>query len=81
MAKNIFENAYFGKPYRTRDERKAIYKDTFFRKSYETDTPFQFHRLMVDGGDEDGNDIIAFMNNGKRGTKRQGIDIVSEWQE
>lgn len=35
---------------------------------------------MVDGGDEDGNDIIAFMNNGKRGTKRQGIDIVSEYE-
>lgn len=78
---NIFENAYFGKVYITRDGRKAIYKDTFFRKSYETDALVQFHKLMVDGGDEDGNDIIAFMNNGKRGTKCQGIDIVSEWKE
>lgn len=78
---NIFENAYFGKVYKTRDGRKAIYKATSFIKNYETDTLVQFHKLMVDGGDEDGNDIIAFMNNGKRGTKCQGIDIISEWQE
>ena len=25
IKKNIFENAYFGKPYKTRDGRKAIY--------------------------------------------------------
>lgn len=32
MGKNIFEDAYFGKPYKTRDGRKAIYKDTFLEK-------------------------------------------------
>ena len=28
--KNIFENAYFGKPYKTRDGRKAILLDESF---------------------------------------------------
>lgn len=30
--KNIFENAYFGKPYKTRDDKRAIFSHTFFSK-------------------------------------------------
>lgn len=78
---NLFENSFFGKIYKTRGGIKAIYKNTFFRKSYGTNSLVQFHRLMVDDEDEDGNDIIAFMNNGKRGTRCQDIDIISEWEE
>lgn len=65
---NIFENAYFGKAYKTRDGRKAIYLGC--RDS--------FHILSP----QDYNGIIAYKENGLvcEG-EEQELDIVSEWQE
>lgn len=62
---NIFENAYFGKMYKTRDGRKAIY--------------IQEDCCIVEGNIDafsyfdDGHFSIPL--------KECGIDIVSEWQE
>lgn len=62
---NIFENAYFGKAYKTRDGRKAIY--------------IQEDCCIVEGNIDtfsyfdDGHYSISL--------KKCGIDIVSEWTE
>ena len=73
--KNIFEKAYFGKPYKTRDERKAIYIGMTYKGDYS---------LHVDkGGSVWSNDI--YNNNGKMvNNKSQAdspYDIVSECPE
>lgn len=70
---NIFENAYFGKSYKTRDGRKAIY--SYCIKGTPND-----HYLIVDknpsllGGY--GDDGIA----NACGYHNPNLDIVSEWQ-
>lgn len=70
---NIFENAYFGKAYKTRDERKAIYinESTIDKGAvlivYEDS--LSTHRIMKDGH------YWATPN------IESGNDIVSEWQE
>lgn len=71
---NIFENAYFGKSYKTRDGRKAIYSYCIKGKSNE-------HYLIVDGnhsllGGYGDNGIINAC-----GYHNSNLDIVSEWQE
>lgn len=41
---NIFKDAYFGKPYKTRDDRKALYH------SYDDiypDNPYQTHHNLI----------------------------------
>lgn len=44
---NIFENAYFGKPYKTRDGRKAIYHGTKKHRSSDGKV-WIYHYLMVE---------------------------------
>lgn len=66
---NIFENAYFGKAYKTRDGRKAIYLRNFICNGI-------YH--FVSTGD------IEFTVNDKGNVDKIyqfGADIVSEWKE
>lgn len=69
MKNNIFENAYFGKAYKTRDGRKAVYL-----KCSE-----EIHRLILEDSS-----IIWSKNDGKTYNgilESSCYDIVSEWQE
>lgn len=69
---NIFENAYFGKPYKTRDGRKALYIGEISRDI--TDNP---HRLVLSVIED-----IFVMDDGRLSyLKEYSYDIVSEWQE
>lgn len=65
---NIFENAYFGKPYKTRDGKKAIY----LRGN------FKHHLYLETGGIIDCNQDGTY--EGVLG-RMEPLDIVSEWQE
>ncbi len=69
MEKNIFENAYFGKSYKTRDGKKAIYINNLSDYTYH-------HQLALCNGD-----IEVYDNFGTRSYGGNGLDIVSEWQE
>lgn len=67
---NIFENAYFGKAYKTRDGRKAIYigNDTYAKE----------HILCLEGNFLNYN----YYENGKcKAYPNDSTDIISEWQE
>lgn len=65
---NIFENAYFGKAYKTRDGRKAIY----------TIASCGSHWLVI----QDTSFTWEYNDNGKLVSDIGNImDIVSEWQE
>lgn len=66
--KNMFKNAYFGKPYKTRDGEKAIY----LRED------FKHHLYLENGGIIDCNRDGTFESVIGRIEK---LDIVSEWQE
>lgn len=68
--KNIFKNAYFGKPYKTRDGRKAI----FLRRE---ENP-NYYMLLVKS-DFDFKRIVVYFN-GKHFYKKYN-DIVSEYKE
>lgn len=67
---SIFGNAYFGKPYKTRNSKKAIYAGKL--------PAVNLHRLLVE-------DLLDTFNYNEFGSFRtQGEsqhDIVSEWQE
>lgn len=66
--KNIFENAYFGKVYKTRDGRKAVY----------TQGSINCHWLAVEGTSF----TWGYNNNGNLVSKiDESMNIVSEWQE
>lgn len=67
---NIFENAYFGKPYKTRNGRRAIYdKERIFVKGW--------HWVLIeDEGMYQLNDNGLLQEN-----EETRFDIVSEWQE
>ena len=70
--KNIFENAYFGKIYKTRDNRKALYINCSKKSN--------IHHLVVE------NDFMserAYWEDGHNDFDRNNRkeDIVSEWQE
>lgn len=69
MNKNIFENTYFGKPYKTRDGRKAIFsrKDGY---TFDLETEESYNPVREDG---------SFLYN-KEGYE-SSCDIISEWQE
>lgn len=68
---NIFNNAYFGKAYKTRDERKALYHCF----------DGQYHRLFT----EERCDFSPYCDdNGKHLThseEESRFDIISEWKE
>lgn len=67
---NIFKNAYFGKEYKTRDDRKAIYIEK------DVDLPGSYLKIEGKGG-------LFYI--GRDGyylkDKESPWDIVSEWQE
>lgn len=66
---NIFENAYFGKPYKTRDGRKARF---VINMGEHYGHPY---RLVIEGADNFFNyDEYGMMTNIER-----NYDIVSEW--
>ena len=70
--KNIFENAYFGKIYKTRDNRKALYINCSKKSN--------IHHLVVE------NDFMserAYWEDGHNDFDRNDRkeDIVSEWPE
>ena len=63
---NIFENTYFGKPYRTRGGKKARYCGK---------------RVSMFGLELDGF-IIDYFSDGSYYTANESpLDIVSEWEE
>lgn len=72
---NIFENAYFGKPYKTRDGRKALY----LGKIKEDTKPLK-HILNIEGRGSI-KDTSEFLNDGSAFGIDSQFDIVSEWQE
>lgn len=57
---NIFENAYFGKPYKTRDGRKAVYlgDNTCWIEGGDTEIGYSRNGLFVDI-QEHGIDIVS----------------------
>lgn len=67
---NIFENAYFGKSYRTRDERRAIYLWSNKKEG---------HSLIIDGEKKPHH----YNEQGKWYSyeNEKPLDIISEWQE
>lgn len=73
---NIFENAYFGKPYKTRDDKKAIFLG--LKNPYEV---FMLYNVsMTNYPILDARKVRAY--DGKiYTTLESGGDIVSEWQE
>lgn len=69
MEKNMFENAYFGKAYKTRDGRKAIYAGKLPSTT--------LHRLLV----EDTLDTFNYDEFGSFNPHGDSVfDIMSEWQ-
>lgn len=75
MKNNIFENAFLGKAYKTRDDRKAIYCE-----SYENSSHTVIHRLLSKG--PFGFRLVNTLSNGNIFSFRMDKDdIVSEWKE
>lgn len=66
---NIFENAYFGKAYKTRDGRKAIY---IYKEKI---SPFK-HALSLGGVMN-----AMYEDDGSYDCSVHDADIVSEWQK
>lgn len=70
---NIFENVYFGKPYKTRDERKALYLWSNGKDE---------HSLMLDK--DSSKKPHHYNNEGKWYSQVEAqnpLDIISEWGE
>lgn len=67
---NIFKNAYFGKAYRTKDGRKAIF--------IEKDTEYNFPYLLIIEGDVG---YRRYDYTAKYVNDMHELDIISEWQE
>lgn len=72
---NIFENAYFGKQYKTRDGRKAIYLADV------TNDMSDLHRTYVEGADRGENYLYVHSSGRVLKDAQNALDIVSEWQE
>lgn len=68
--KNIFENTYFGKPYKTSDGKKAIYLRMFICNGYMYYFSTGDLEFSVNEYGKIDRNIYPF-----------GEDIVSEWQE
>lgn len=70
---NIFKSTYFGKPYKTRDGRKAIY--VVYDKALDLN---EYHYLIVEGEPC----LNAYDNNGRAVNRnKSNLAIISEWQE
>lgn len=84
---SIFDNAYFGKPYRTRDGRKAIYHS--YDNIYPDNSYQHHHNLILEEKDYIRDTIWIWCNDyGHIEEHIEGewlnetnSDIVSEWQE
>lgn len=76
---NIFENAYFGKPYKTRDRRKAVYcnYEMIYGVVPNSEHSITKHLLLINN--------LQFVNVFEDGSTVKGEeysnDIVSEWQK
>lgn len=84
--KNIFENAYFGKVYKTRDGRKAIFLYSTEKKLFKEyllcytlfiEDETDFYHYDTDGLNFSGG--YAELEDGT--IEYWGTDIVSEWEE
>lgn len=84
---NIFENAYFGKPYKTRDGRKVLYHS--YNNIY-PDNPYQnHHNLILEEKDGIRDTVWIWCNDyGHVEEHVEGewlnetnSDIISEWRE
>lgn len=73
---NIFENAYFGKPYKTRDNRKAI-----FIGKFEDGDPFTLRYPYVFHVENTRPDSIIYYNSEGNTENINAASIVPEWQE
>lgn len=72
MEKNIFENACFGKVYKTRDGRKAIFLGV--SKSHQSCYEFRIEGYTT-------NSYFGFDGSYLVNHRESHCDIVSEWQE
>lgn len=74
---NIFKNAYFGKLYKTRDGRKAIYLSKGKISIFST-----IHRLAIEPTKFSNVESIGkYDDAGNCSNGFYDCDIVSEWQE
>lgn len=72
---NIFENAYFGKPYKTRDGRKALYLKKYKHGEI-------CNELVVEYKDiTEGRKFYLYKDDGSFYHRECDEDIVSEWKE
>lgn len=71
---NIFENAYFGKAYKTRDGRKAI----FHNRKLSRLLGKEVFNLICEKLDRE---ICCFQDGKENPLVESEIDIVSEWEE
>lgn len=71
---NIFENAYFGKPYKTNTEEKAIYLG-------EDLGDFKYRLAYQIISDISNRSIYIILECDEAGCSKTDIDIVSEWKE
>lgn len=80
MEKNIFEGAYFGKPYKTRGEKKAIYiniENSAFRKH-----KGKSHYLIIEDDPwcAQPYNVCGFIED-ETNFSNDPRDIISEWAE
>lgn len=83
--KNIFENAYFGKVYKTRDGKKAIFSHT----EYSEEDNETFAYLMIENkgvvsncSESELNCLLVSLDGTWHAKKYESEDdIVSEWKE
>lgn len=85
MGNNVFENAYFGKAYKTRDGRKAIYHSY---SSLYPDNPYEkHHNLILEKIDGERDTVWVWANDyghidehiDGKWLMENDTDIVSEW--
>lgn len=77
MKKNIFEHACFGKAYKTRDGRKAIFHNRKLSRVLGKGITEVFY-LICEKLDRE---ICCFQDGKERSFVESEIDIVSEWEE
>ena len=74
--KNIFENAYFGKPYKTRGGKKAIFWKSM--NSNNTDIALLCEDFCISVNPNGIVDDVCF---GDTFPNKHDYDIISEWEE
>lgn len=83
---NIFENAYFGKPYKTRNGETAIYLSTEYHDTFTiVHAAIEHHIRYADGSENRFHEVNMYGIGGnfnRFDTETEyPYDIVSEWQE